>query len=142
MAVIGCSLGILWVGCMVSSEQTARLPDQSVQVEDLSKARIYLIRQQRWTDKGPMALSDTGLPIGTMSDGGYLSWERAPGSMTLDVRFISLHTTLTLNVEAGKVYYFVAQTVGTAFDLGAPTLKRVDRRVAQPLIDQAPAPIL
>jgi hypothetical protein len=127
---------------VASSVQVTRLPTQRVQVEDSSKARIYVIRQQRWTAKADMALSDNGLPIGTMSDGGYLSWERPPGSMTLDVRFISLHTILTSNVDAGRVYYFVTRTVGTAFKLGAPVLEQVDRAVAQPLIDRAPAPTL
>ncbi|MCD4653090.1 DUF2846 domain-containing protein [bacterium] len=93
----------MFIGC-ASTKQFVHFPDQMKQVEDLSKARIYVVRPTSFGSAVSMKVSDGQKLIGKTGPNGYLCWERDPG--VLEVFGKAENTaSLVLEVKKGVVYY-------------------------------------
>jgi hypothetical protein len=98
-------------GC-ASTAQFVRLPEQSVKVEDRTLARIYVVRPTILGGITSGSVSDGETVVGVLGPRSFLCWEREPGA--LEIVWNAEHrgwgetdviTRLSLNVEAGRVYY-------------------------------------
>jgi len=100
--LLGASIALL-SGC-ASTRQLVPLPDQTKSVEDVSKARIYVVRPTSFGGAVSMAVLDGETKIGDTGPNGYLCWERTPGDTEIQSK--SENTAkLPLKCEAGAVYY-------------------------------------
>jgi hypothetical protein len=98
-------LSILLVGC-ASTKQSVRIPDLSVPVEDMAKARIYVIRPAFIGSAVTMKVSDNDEPVGKTGPKSYLVWERPPGDAFITSK-AEKPCSVALHCEAGKAYYIL-----------------------------------
>jgi len=115
-----CVAPLLLAGCATTLQYPA-FPDQSKTVEDPGKARIYLIRKEKFFGSavgmrfvgsepgiatGPMEGSRGKMRvIGEIGPASYICWEQPPGPFSFARIENDPDSTDTLNLEAGKVYY-------------------------------------
>lgn len=99
--------GMFLSGCATNG-QFVRLPDQGMQVEDASKARIYVLRPAGIFGSAiSMVVKDGDQAIGNTKGGGrYLSWEREPGFVNITSKAEN-EAQASFPVEAGKRYYIL-----------------------------------
>lgn len=122
---------LLLTGCS-STWQYVKSPDQSMNVADTSKARIYLIRPDSGGKMTSTRISDNGVLIGNTGPRSYLCWEREPG--TMKVTSVSAgEATTELTVAAGKVYY-ILQLVDAGWVYGKSSVTLVPEQAALPLL--------
>jgi hypothetical protein len=77
--------------CASCATQLGPLPDQSVRVEDLRSARVYLVHEGTLPESiRRMRIIDGARLIGYFGDAKWLCWERPPGRMIL--RAIAMKT--------------------------------------------------
>ena len=100
---VAASILAVCVGC-ASPTQQAPIPDLTKSIENPAKSRIYLIRPANFGGAVATLVTDGTRPIGQTGAQSYLCWERDPGEVTIGVKAESV-CHLTLNVEAGHVYY-------------------------------------
>lgn len=98
--------GIL-AGC-ASTKQFVPFPDQSKQVENPDKARIYVVRPDGLGFAVSMNVNDGPLLVGETGPRGYLCWERDPGQVEVAGKAENT-SRLTLTVEKGLAYYIKQQ---------------------------------
>lgn len=91
-------------GC-ASTRQYVKFPDQSVDLEDPAKARIYVARPTSFGGAVSMTVSDGDIVIGKTGPKGYLCWERNPGEMTLTGKAENADLE-KMSIQQGYVYYF------------------------------------
>jgi len=103
--------------CSSSTTQRLPLPDQSVEVTDATRSRIYVLRPPHaYGTATPVTVWETraeDMEIGALKSGTYLCWERKPGR-TL-VRAVARRATyeveeqsdglLAIDAEPGRAYY-------------------------------------
>ena len=90
-------------GC--GTPQYVRFPDQSVRLEDPSKARIYVVRPPAYGGSAvKMKVYDGGTYIGKTRAGGYLCWEREAG-LAVIVGKASNRSKFEIEVQPGDVVY-------------------------------------
>ena len=111
---------LLLAGC-ASTIQYPPFPDQTKTVVDPAKARIYLIRKEKFVGSavgikffgaepdvatGPLVGSNPkSRLVGEVGPASYLCWEQVPGPFIFAKIDDDPRTRETLNLEAGKVYY-------------------------------------
>jgi len=100
------------MGC-ASTRQMAKLPNQSVRIENPEMARIYVVRPSFVGGAISMEVNDGDKTIGTTGGKGFLCWERQPGATTLSSKAENT-STLPLQVEKNTVYY-VQQRIHMGF---------------------------
>jgi hypothetical protein len=82
------------------------LPDQSKNVEDPTKGRIYVIRPSSFGGAVGMNIADGGNPIGSTGPGSYLCWEREPGDVIVSAA--SENTSrVSLALRSQGVFYIL-----------------------------------
>jgi Protein of unknown function (DUF2846) len=121
-------LVILLPGC-ASTKQSVRIPNLSVPVEDATKARIYVIRPALIGGAVQMKVTDNDELIGKTGPQSYLVWERSPGEAFVTSK-AEKPCSVTLNVEAGKVYY-VLQRVEPGVLYARCRMEQIDDEHAQ-----------
>jgi len=101
-------------GCSTSSAQYVPQPNLKARLDNDDLCRIYIFRadQSYGSGKQLWVADGTDLIIGELGTGGYLIWERPPG--TVQIRFLQEAGASprgdkkgfsSFNFEAGKVYY-------------------------------------
>ncbi len=96
-------LVVLLAGC-ASTRQYVAFPDQTKAIADYTKGRIYVARPAVIGGAVPMKVTDGSTLIGKTGPAGYLCWERPAGRVQIKGQAENT-STLSLNVERGKVYY-------------------------------------
>lgn len=94
---------LAFAGC-ATTEQYAAFPDQSVEVEDLEKGRIYVLRPEFLGSAVSMNVTADDTLIGTTTGGGYLCWETVPGMVTI-TGHAEVEDSIDLSIQRGKAYY-------------------------------------
>jgi hypothetical protein len=118
--IILCFSALLLAGCAATIQYPA-FPDQTKRVEDPGKARIYLIRKEKFFGSavginffgsdpgvavGPLVGTHTRMRlVGTIGPGSYLCWEEKPHSFTFPKTSGDTNSLYTLDLMAGEVYY-------------------------------------
>jgi hypothetical protein len=102
-------VGLLVAGCGATTKQYVPFPDQSVEVEDPGKARIYVYRDSILGSAIPFLVfenEDTAeeIAIGVTGPNGYLCWEREPGTLNLTSKAEN-EAELAIDLVAGAVYW-------------------------------------
>ena len=95
-----------------SSYQSVPMPDQSVELEQASKSRLYVIRADQvvW-QRAPLLVYDGEELLGKLRPGAYLCWERDParflGRLILDRPKMegAVEQLYDVKLEAGDVRY-------------------------------------
>jgi len=95
---------ITLMAACASTEQYAPFPDQGKMVEDPSKGRIYVMRPTLFGCAISMDVLDGGSKIGKTGPGGYLCWEREPGSTIITGKAENT-ASLSIDVKPGSVTY-------------------------------------
>ena len=126
-------------GC-ASTQQYVRFPDQSKTVEDVNKARVYVVRPSVVGGAISMKVSDGDTLIGKTGPKGYLCWERNPGSMELKGKCENT-SCLTVQVEQGKVYH-VKQSPRMGFFIARNKLEQVSAKEGRELVGKCKPPKL
>ena len=98
-------LAVLAFGC-ASTQQSVRIPNLGVPVEDTTKARIYVIRPASIGGAVQMRVTDNDELVGRTGPQSFLVWERAAGDAVITSR-AEKPCTVELRTEAGKVYYIL-----------------------------------
>jgi len=94
----------LFLGKNAKTVQYVRFPDQSIFIEDSSKARIYVARPTKWGGAIPITIRDNDFVVGHIAPDGYLCWERKPGQTRLKAKAGNT-STLDISLEKGGVYF-------------------------------------
>ena len=94
---------LFFVGC-ASTQQFVPLPDQTKEVEDSAKGRIYVMRPATIGAAISMDVSDEGKIIGSTGAHGFLCWEREPGDVVISSKAENT-SAVNLPVKAGQVHY-------------------------------------
>jgi hypothetical protein len=91
------------------------LPAQDVEISSPHVARIYVL-DARELAQGlhRVAVEADDRPIGELTDGTYLCWEREPGACLIEMTFEDVGTasnekmvdTVDASLEPGEVYYY------------------------------------
>lgn len=122
-----CLAALLPAGCAApkflsaTTVQYPPFPDQTKTVEDPTKARIYLMRKEKFVAAaagiqfygsepevatGPKwGASNRMRLIGEVGPGSYLCWEETPHAFRLQMDSGNVKSTNTLDLKAGEVYY-------------------------------------
>ena len=128
---------LLLAGCRMP--QYVPFPDQSMKVEDSSKARIYVIRPPMyWGSAVKMKIYDGNEYIGKTKAGSYLCWERDPGEAVISGK-ASNRDELPIFCEAGEVYY-VGQVVTPGVPFASNQLKIMREHDARKRLKACRAP--
>jgi hypothetical protein len=106
-------LAVAWCTGCATTKQYVPMPDQTKEIENPVKARIYVMRPTIVGGAIPMGVSDNETLIGSTGPKGYLCWERDPGNIVLKSRAENT-ATIPIVCEAGKVYY-IGQHVRMGF---------------------------
>ncbi|MFH1369520.1 MAG: DUF2846 domain-containing protein [Elusimicrobiota bacterium] len=92
-------------GCAPAiTRQYVAFPDESKEVENMGKARIYVVRSDSLGGLYSMSVRNDGILIGKTGPKGYLSWEREPGKTTITGQAENT-SALELDVQKGMAYY-------------------------------------
>lgn len=118
--IVLCIAPLLLAGC-ATTLQYPPFPDQAKKVEDPGKARVYLIRKEKFFGSavgmrflgsepgiatGPMEGSHGKMRIiGEVGPASYICWEQPPGPFSFAKIEDDPASMQTLNLEAGQVYY-------------------------------------
>jgi len=118
--LILCLVPLLLVGC-AGTLQYPPFPDQTKKVEDSAKARIYVMRKEKFVGSavgiqfygpasdvasGPiLGRSPKKRLIGEIGPASYICWEEPPGPFLFTTIENDPNSAETLNLEAGHVYY-------------------------------------
>ena len=90
----------------VTSFTGAKLPHL---ISKEGHAKIYIFRDKKFIGSLiGFRISDNGRPIGTLGNGGFLAWERPPGSAVIGAS-ASNYQPLTISTEAERVYFLKAR---------------------------------
>lgn len=122
---------LLLPGC-ASTRQTVRMPNLSVPVEDITKARIYVIRPSVFGSAVQMMVTDNDGMIGETGPQSYLVWERPPGDAFVTSR-AEKPCSVALTVEAGKAYY-VLQRVEMGVLYARCRMEQIDEERAKKIM--------
>jgi len=104
---------VVLVGCAATEQYTtsvtsftgAKLPHL---ISKEGHAKIYIFRDNKFFGSLiGFRISDNGRPIGTLGNGGFLAWERPPGSAVIGAS-ASNNQPLTISTEAERVYFLKA----------------------------------
>jgi len=87
-----------------SAKQYVPFPDQTKQIEDPEKGRIYVLRPTSYGGAATFRVYDSEELIGKTKGRGFLCWEREPGETEIMSRAEN-RARKTISVEKGKVYY-------------------------------------
>lgn len=119
-------LGTLFLSGCATTGQYVMMPDQNVEIQDPSKARIYVLRPAGYFGSGiSMVVKDGDREIGNTKGGGrYLCWEREPGIADITSQSEN-KSRLSVNVEAGRCYY-ILQSVEVGFFISRNRLSLLD----------------
>jgi hypothetical protein len=98
--------------CTSPSVQRVPMPDQSVEIADESKSRVYLVRPgQAYGKAHAVVVFDGQAEIGKVGTGSYLCWERPAGRTLVRAVYQPVEPQrapqeglLDLNTEPGRVY--------------------------------------
>jgi len=144
-------VGLLMTGC-ASTSQSTDIPDQTRQIQDPAKARIYLMRGTKFWGNGDaiqLALVDkhaearqvgyTPDLLGELGPGHYLCVENLPGIVVITTVQANPDTDVTLKLVAGHVYY-VRLSVGAGFDGPTAVLKTVSEEEGRSLLKHCKPP--
>src|SRR3569833_2643566 len=121
--ILLCLAPLLLVGC-AATLQYPPFPDQAKKIEDPGKARVYVMRKEKFfgsavaiqffgsgTDgiaTGPiMGRYPKKRLIGEIGPASYICWDQPPGPFVFATIENDPHSTETLHLEAGKVYYLL-----------------------------------
>ena len=113
------------IGC-ASTKQYVPLPDQNVQIEDTTKARIYVVRPTSFGAAISMDIFDSGKHIGVTGPYGYLCWERDTGKALVSGSSENT-STLPIAAEKGKTYY-IDQGIRMGFVVARNKLTLLDEK--------------
>lgn len=103
--------------CRTRSYQRIPMPNQEIEISDLSRARIYLMRpKQVYGESASVHVweAHTGdVHVGEIGAGAYLCWERLPGRSLLHAENRQpdratehiVEGVMSLEAEAGHAYY-------------------------------------
>ena len=127
------------MGCVATTEQYTtsvssfagtKLPQL---IAKQGHGKIYIFRDKKFVGSAiGFRISDNGRPIGTLGNGGFLAWERPPGSAVIGAS-ASNEQALTISTEAEMVYFFKARgTWGAGFNTG-----QVEMRMLSPSAGKA-----
>ena len=94
---------LAFAGC-ATTEQYVAFPDQSVEVEDPDKGRIYVVRPEFLGSAVQMNVTADDTLVGTTTGGGYLCWETVPGMITV-TGHAEVDHSIDLSIQRGKAYY-------------------------------------
>jgi hypothetical protein len=94
---------LVFAGC-ATTEQYVAFPDQSVEVEDPDRGRIYVVRPDFMGSAVQMNVTADDTLIGTTTGGGYLCWETVPGMVTI-TGHAEVDDSIDLSIQRGKAYY-------------------------------------
>ena len=130
---------VLGVGC-ASTRQVVPFPDQSVQVEDPSMARIYVLRPSTYGGAISMRVLDDDELIGRTGPRGFLCWEREPGEIEVVGRAENTFT-LPISLEAGEVYY-IEQRVRMGLLSARNQLDQLSEERGKLLLERCREPII
>src|SRR3989339_1210173 len=126
-------------GC-ASVKQYVNLPDQNTALEDLHKARIYVMRPAVFGSAIPMTVKDNGMLIGKTGPHSFICWEREPG-ITVLTGEAENSSQLELAVEEGMTYY-VCQHVRMGFFIARNKLEEVTREKGISILEQCKPPFV
>lgn len=125
------------------SYQTVPMPDQSVELGQPSRARLYVIRanQAVW-QRAPLMVYDNEELLGQLQPGAYLCWERNParflGRLVLDRPRLegNVEGLYDAKLEAGDVRYVLV-----TFNNGPDLLvtERLDAETGKALVAKSKA---
>lgn len=124
-------------GC-ASTRQYVKFPDQSVDLEDPAKARIYVARPTAFGGAVTMKVSDGDVLIGQTGPKGYLCWERNPGEMTLIGKAENADIE-KISIQQGYVYYF-EQKVKMGFLMARNDIKQVEGEAGRKIVAKCKPP--
>lgn len=103
LVIVVVGIILAFAGC-ATTEQYVAFPDQSVEVEDPEKGRIYVLRPEFLGSAVKMNVTADETLIGTTIGGGYLCWETVPGMVTI-TGHAEVEDSIDLSVQRGKAYY-------------------------------------
>jgi len=116
-----CLAPLLLAGC-AHTLQYPPFPDQAKKIDDPTKARVYVMRKEKFFGSavgiqffgassdgiatGPIvARSPKKRLIGEIGPASFICWEQAPGPFVFTTIEDNPNSVETLNLEAGNVYY-------------------------------------
>lgn len=106
MRVILSIVGILFlVGCSATGILYTEKNNASVALDGKSRIYVYRINQLKGSGAATPLL-DNGQLVGSINVGGYISYLTEPGSHELLTKTLGIDKLFTVNIDAGKTYYF------------------------------------
>jgi hypothetical protein len=118
-------------------KQYVPFPNQSVEVENPERCRIYVLRPKPAVSF-TMTVRDGDVFIGDTGPRSYFCWEREAGVAVITSKAEN-RSTVTLETQKGKVYYFI-QHVQLGMWTARNVLERVDDEEGRRLLRQCGAP--
>jgi hypothetical protein len=106
---------VLCVACSSTSSARVPLPPQDVEISSPHVSRIYVLDAPELTEGlHEVRVEADEQPIGVLEKGGYLCWEREPGSCLLTIKFEEMEPPqskevtdlVDVDLQAGEVYYY------------------------------------
>lgn len=125
------------VGC-AHAEQYVPFPNQSVELEDPSKARFYVVRPTIFGSAVEIKVYDQGKPIGKTIGKTYLSWEREPGDIIIRSHAEN-DSNLLINAVAGQVYY-IQQHIRMGMLYARNWLEELDAEKGRKYVEKSKSP--
>lgn len=130
---------LAFVGC-ASPKQYVPFPDQSVEIQDPAKARIYVIRPTSFGSAVKIKVHDGIQEIGVTGPSSFLSWESAPGDYLISSKAEN-RSHLMINAEAGQTYY-IQQHIRMGLLYARNWLEELDKEEALKFLEKAKPPKL
>jgi hypothetical protein len=127
------------VGC-APTKQFVPLPDQNVQIEDTTKARIYVLRPTTFGSAVNMKITDGNISIGLTGPNGYLCWERDAENTIISGKSENT-SSLPIVAEKGKSY-FINQEIQLGLIIARNKLTLLEEKKGKMLLMKCKKPIL
>lgn len=149
-----CLAALLLAGCAATVQYPA-FPDQAKRVDDPNKARIYLIRKEKFVGSavglrffgsdpdiatGPSVGGSSRMRlIGEIGPASYICWEEAPEPFKFMTAEGDPGSVFTINLQPGSVYYLRAY-IHTGWTRATARIEVIDEKEALKLLKYCQPP--
>ena len=107
--VVCCLLiALALAGCATASGDLFNKQDHLIPPKDGS-ATVVIYRYKQYTGSADKtAIIDNGESVGVIFNGGFMVYETEPGLHRMHTDTVGVDKPVTINIEAGEIYYFRA----------------------------------
>jgi hypothetical protein len=129
-------VALVSIACLAGCARTAKAPkEESAAAKTFEappgKGAVYLYRLGRAVGAATaIQVKINGMDAGGFGPGTFCRWELKPGKYTFHAKTAESSATVSLAVEAGKVYY-IEQNLRIGLATGRVTMKTVSARTGQ-----------